>query len=162
MNEIRIGLIIADFEMNYSTSFQHTARRKFDVDFDTSNVDSLSEKLSDLRYKVENNIQNEVHVGFEITLEHVIHVQELLQKILNRYIELFGKLPVNRKIYTINDKLREAETPSIKELAKEIVVEILNPKTEKLTRAERLKIDADAKSQERALKLIQKNKRSNK
>jgi hypothetical protein len=162
MKLVRIGLIIADFEMNYSTSFQNTARRKFDVDFDTSNVDSISDKLSDLRYKVENKIQNEVHVGFEITLEHVIHLQELLQKILNRYIELFGRLPVNRKIYTINDKLREAEIPTAKELAKEIVGEIIKPKTEKLTRAERLKIDAEAKSQERALKLIQKNRKNNK
>lgn len=157
MNEIRIGLIIADFEMHYSTSFQHTARRKYDVDFDTSNVDSLTEKLSELRYKVENNIKNEVHVGFEITLEHIIHVQELLHKILNRYIELFGKLPINRKIFTINQKLRDAELPNTRELAKEVVNEIFNPKTENLTKAQKLKIDIETKSKERALKLLKKN-----
>ena len=40
-----------------------------------------------------------------------------------------------------------------------MVIEILNPKTEKITTAQQLKIDAKAKSIERALKLIKiKNK----
>ncbi len=69
----------------------------------------------------------------------------------------FGKLPVNKKIYTINQKLREAETPSSSEIAKQVLGEILSPKTQNLSKAEKLKIDAEAKSRERALKLIQKN-----
>ncbi|NBR13407.1 MAG: hypothetical protein EBU01_02355 [Crocinitomicaceae bacterium] len=162
MNQIRIGLVIADFESNYSTSFQHTARVKYGVDFNTSNVDSLGEKLNELKYKVENNIHNNVHVGFAITIEHVDIVEELLQEILNRYASLFGSLPINRKIYTINQKLREAETPTTKEIAKEVIGEILNPKTEKLTKTEKLKIDAKVKSKERAMKLLQKNSRNKK
>jgi hypothetical protein len=154
---MRISLIIADFEIHYSTSFQFTARMKYEVDFDTSNVDSLSEKLNELKHKVENKQHLDVHVGFEISLEHVIHVQELLQKILNRYNELFGRLPINRKIYTINQKLREVETPTSSEIAKQVLVEILGPKTDNLTKAERLKMDAETKSQERALKIIKKN-----
>lgn len=162
MNEIRTSLIIADFESNYSTSFQYTARVKYGVDFNTSNVDALGVKLNELKYKVENNIHNDVHVGLPITLEHIVIVEELLQEILNRYTSLFGRLPINRKIYTINQKLREAETPTTKEIAKEVIGEILNPKTEKLTKTEKLKIDAKAKSKERAIKLLQKNSRNNK
>ena len=154
---MRIGLIIADFELHYTTSFLSTARRKYDVDFTSSNVDSIVENLNELRNKVENNICNDVHVGFEITLEHIIHTQELIEKILNRYTELFGRLPINRKIYTINDKLRQAESPTTREMAKEVVMEILNPKVEKLSKAEKLKIDADAMSKERALKQIKTN-----
>ena len=126
---MRIGLIIADFELHYTTSFLSTARRKYDVDFTSSNVDSIVENLNELRNKVENNICNDVHVGFEITLEPVIHTQELIEKITSRYCELFGRLPINKKIYTINDKLRQSESPSTREMAKEVVMEILNPKT---------------------------------
>ena len=154
---MRIGLIIADFELHYTTSFLSTARRKYDVDFTLSNVDSIVENLNELRNKIENNICNDVHVGFEITLEHVIHTQELIEKITSRYCELFGRLPINKKIYTINDKLRQAESPSTREMAKEVLTEILIPKTENLSKAERLKMDADAKSQERALNTIKKN-----
>jgi hypothetical protein len=157
---MKIVLIIADFEMHYSTSFQYTARVKYEVDFDTSNVDSLGEKLDELKYKVENKQYRDVHVGFEISLEHVMHIQDLLQKILNRYNELFGRLPINRKIYTINQKLREAEAPTSSDIAKQVLNEILSPKTDKLTKAEKLKIDADAKSKERALKIIQKNNKN--
>jgi hypothetical protein len=42
-------------------------------------------------------------------------------------------------------------------MAKEVLTEILIPKTENLSKAERLKMDADAKSQERALNTIKKN-----
>jgi hypothetical protein len=157
---MNILLIIADFEMHYCTSFQHTARLKYEVDFDTSNIDSLGEKLEELKNRVQNKQQRDVHVGFEITLEHVMHVQDLLQKILNRYNELFGRLPINRKIYTINQKLREAEAPTSSDIAKQVLNEILSPKTDKLTKAEKLKIDADAKSKERALKIIQKNNKN--
>jgi hypothetical protein len=157
---MRIGLIIADFELHYTTSFLSTARSKYDVDFTSSNVDSIVENLNELRNKVENNICNDIHVGFEITLEHVIHTEDLIEKILNRYTELFGRLPINpinRKIHIINDKLRQAESPSTREMAKEVLTEILIPKTENLSKAERLKMDADAKSQERALNTIKKN-----
>jgi predicted metallopeptidase len=42
-------------------------------------------------------------------------------------------------------------------MAKEVVMEILNPKVEKLSKAEKLKIDAAAVSKERALKQIKTN-----
>ena len=154
---MKILLIIADFEIYYCTSFQHTARLKYEVDFNTSNVDSLGEKLDELKNRVQNNQHRDVHVGFEITLEHVIHVKDLLQIILNHYHKLFGRLPINRKIYTIIQKIREAEALTPSDIAKQVLNEILTPKTDKLTKTEKLKIDAEAKSKERALKLLQKN-----
>ena len=124
---MRIGLIIADFESSYSTSFQHTARVKYDVDFNTSNVDTLGTKLAELREKIRLNQHKNVHVGFQITLDHVIHVERLLNQILERYKEVYYVLPSNRKIYTINQKLREAESLSPEDLVKKALVAMLNP-----------------------------------
>lgn len=155
---MKIGLIIADFESSYSTSFQHTARVKYGVDFNTSNVDTLSLKLGELKEKVLANQWNDVHVGLEITVDHVTHVQYLLNQILERYKEVFHVLPTNRKIYTINQKLREAETPSPKEIAKQVLGEILTPDIPaKPTKKQRIKADAEAVSKRRALDLIKKN-----
>ena len=155
---MRIELIIADFESTYSTSFQHTARVKYGVDFNTSNVDTLSLKLDELKEKVVKNLCNNVHVGLEITVDHVSHVQYLLNQILEKYKEVFHILPVNRKIYTINRKLREADLPSTKDLAKQVLVEILTPETTaKQTKAQRIKTDAEALSKRRTLEIIKKN-----
>lgn len=155
---MKIGLIIADFESSYSTSFQYTARVKYGVEFNTSNVDTLGLKLSELKQKVQSNQCNDIHVGFEITLDHVNYVENLFNQILERYKEVFHVLPTNRKIYTINQKLREAESPSTKDLAKEVLGEILTPeKPVKPTKAQRIKADAEAVSKRRALDLIKKN-----
>jgi hypothetical protein len=154
---MRIGLIIADFEMWYSTSFQHTARVKYDVDFNTSNVDTLGDNLEVLRRKVEANQGKNVHVGLDIDLEHVQHVQKLLQQILAKYKLEFGTLPINRKLYTITQKLREHEAAAPKEIAKQVLSEILSPiPSEKLTKKQRMEIEADALSKRRALEAIQK------
>ena len=155
---MRIGLIIADFELNYTTSFQHTARVKYGVDFDSSSTDALALKLKDLKNKIELQQHNNVHVGFEITLEHVLHVENLLNQILEKYKEVFHVLPTNKKVYTIVQKLKEADSPSAKELAKEVLNEVFNPeKVGKPTKAERKKADAEALSKQRALDIIRKN-----
>lgn len=134
---MRIGLIIADFEMSFTTSFQHTARVKYGVDFNSSNADALGLKLNDLKGKFELNQHNDVHVGLEITLEHIMHVQNLLNQILEKYREVFRVLPPNMKIYTITQKLNESEAPTAKELAKEVLTEVFNPeKPAKLTKIE--------------------------
>ncbi len=111
-----------------------------------------------MREKIQSNQHRNVHVGFQITLDHVIHIESLLNQILERYKEVFYVLPSNKKIYTINQKLREAESPSTKDIAKEVLREILNPKTKpKQTKSEKMKADAEEVSKKRALALIQKN-----
>ncbi len=160
---MRTGLIIAEFETYYCTSFQHTARVKYDVDFNTSNVDALGLKLAELREKIQSNRHKNVHVGFQITIDHVIHVENLLNQILERYKEIFSVFPSNRKIYTINQKLREADAPSPKDVAKDVLREILNPDVKpKQSKSERIKADAEAVSKKRALNLIRKNSAKNK
>jgi len=155
---MKIGLIIADFESSYSTSFQHTARVKYEVDFNTSNVDTLGMKLVELKEKVQSNHCNDIHVGLEITLEHVQHIEHLLNQILCRYKEVFNYLPNNRKIYTINQRLREHEIPPVADLAKEVVDKIFTPELPtKLTKAQRIQADAEALSRKKVLDLIHKN-----
>lgn len=163
LSQLRIGLLIAEFESTYSTSFQHTARVKYGVDFDTSNVDSLGAKLAELKRKVEAKEGKNVHLGFEITLEHVDYVISLLNQILDRYKTAFHVLPSNRKIYTVNQKLRDADAPNAKEIAQEIVGEIIKPNTpKKLSKAKRIKQQAEALSARRALDLLKKNSAKNK
>lgn len=155
---MKIGLIIADFESSFSSSFQHTARVKYGVDFNTSNVDTLGLKLNELKNKLQTNQHNDVHVGFEFTTEHVIHVENLLNQIIIKYKEEFNTLPINRKIYTINQKLRASEISTPKEIAKEVLSEIFTPeKPVKLTKSHRIKADAEAVSKKRALDMIKKN-----
>jgi len=155
---MRIGLIIADFELNYTTSFQHTARVKYGVDFNSSNIDDLVLKLQDLKRKIEANAFNDVHVGFEVTLEHVVHVENLLNQIIDKYREIFKLLPANMKVYTIMQKLKDADSPTARELAKEALTEVFSPeKTTKPTKKERIKADAERISKQRALDVIKKN-----
>lgn len=160
---MRIGLIIADFEMSYTTSFQHTARIKYKVDFNSSNIDNLASKLKELKANVELKQYNNVHVGFDITLEHVLHIENLLDQILIKYKEFFQVLPPKMKIYAIMQKLKEADSPSAKDLAKEVLNEVLNPdKATKHTKVEKIKADAKKVSKQRALKIIRKNSAKNK
>jgi len=155
---MRIGLIIADFELNYTTSFQHTARVKYGVDFKTSDVDDLILKLKELRGKVEMHQHKDVQVALEITLDHVVHVENLLNQILDKYTEVFHVRRPNMKIYAIMQKLRDAEAPSAKELAKEVLTEVLIPeKSEKLTKKKQMEAEAKAVSARRALAQIKKN-----
>lgn len=144
--------------MNYTTSFLHTARVKYGIEFDSSDINALAVKFKELRTKIELKQHNNVHVGFEITMEHVVHVENLLVQILKKYKEYFHVIPLKMKIYDIIQKIRIAEEPSAKELAKEALIEVLNPeKGEKLTKAEKKEADAKRVSKQRALGIIRKN-----
>ncbi len=121
------------------------------------------QKLKDLKIKFESNDHTQVHVGLQITLEHIIHVENLLNQILEKYKEVFHVLPPNMKIYALNQKLKEAETPSAKDLAKEVLTEVFNPdKAGKPTKSERIKADAEKLSNQRALAIIRKNRAKDK
>lgn len=155
---MRVGLIIADFESCYSTSFHHTARVKYNVDFDTSIVESIKTKINELKVKFEKNQHNNRHVGFELTLEHILHVELRLNQLIEKYIEVFQILPPHIKIYEVTRQLRETDSPTPKEFAKEVLVEIINPVTpEKLTKSEKLRLDVEEASKKRALTTLKKN-----
>ena len=152
-----IGLIIADFESSFSSSFQHTARVKYDVDFNTSAIVDITEKLTDLKGRVENKQGKPVHVGLEISMDHVNTVILRLSQIRAKYIELFGIVNTNQKIYDMNRKIRDAVSKSPEDIAREVVKEILSaPKPAKKSQKDRIKEAADVFSKQRALKAIQK------
>ena len=155
---MRIGLIIADFEQSYTSSFQHTARVKYGVDFNSSNVDKMKVKLDELKTKLVSNQAAPVHVGYEITLADVQHVENLFNQIIDRYSADFSDRRPNRKIYDIIQKLRDASTPTAKDLAKEVVTAVLTPEQPaKLTKKQKINAEAEKLSKQRILGTIKKN-----
>lgn len=144
--------------MSSTTSFQHTARVKYEVVFDSSNISSLSLKLVDLKTKIELQRYKDVHVWYQVTLEEVIHVENLLNQIIENYRVTFHVLPPNMKVFTVIQKLKEVNSPSAKDLAKEVLNEVLNPeKVGKPNKTELLKAAADKFSKELMIKIIKKN-----
>ena len=82
----------------------------------------------------------------------------MLNQILERYKAAFHVLPINRKIYTVNQKLRDADAPNTKEIAKEIIGEIFKPNTDKkLSKKEQIKEEAKALSTRRAFDIVKNN-----
>ena len=156
---MRIGLIIADFEMSFTTSFKHTSRVKYGVDFTNSNIGSIEEKIIELKQRLQDGKFCSVHVGYDFTLHDVEHVQNLLRDIVLKYTTLTGRVTfTNKKIYTLIQQLRSVENKTPNEIAKEVLREILIPPTPAiLPLKDRLKADAKQKSIERALKIIKKN-----
>ena len=160
---MKIGLIIADFEMSFTTSFKHTSRVKYGVDFTNSNIGTIDLKIQELKQCLTKGDIENMHVGYDITLEDVEHVQDLLIKISEKYSEVTGRVtPTNIKIYTLIHQLRSEEIKTPHEIAKEVLKEILIPKAPAvLTVSERLKADAKQKSIEKALKIIKKSSAKN-
>jgi hypothetical protein len=155
--EMRIGLIIADWEMSYTTSFQHTAAKKYKVDFSSSNVQSIRENLHQLKQNISTGNINPVHVGYDFTLQEVERIEHLLETLITRYHENFGAVPTNRKLYTLIHQLKEAETPTTQQIAKDVVQQIFTPPPNKnISEKEQLQADIEAKRKQRLLTMIQK------
>lgn len=161
---MRIGLIIAEFESGFASSFQHTAKVQYDVDFDSSTISNILDKLVNLKEKIQTgNLNNDVKVGWKMDIKHVKRLITLLNHILDKYEELFSYRPVNQKIYFVNHQLRESELISPKDFANEVIKSIFIPEQgKKLTKKEQLELDAQNLSRQRALKDFQKLQRNKK
>lgn len=159
---MRIGLVIADFESNFTTSFKHTARIKYDVDFIDSNIGSITEKMQELQLLVQTP-GKQVHVAYDFTIQDVEHIQKLIEKILSKYREVFSpNISPKKKIYDLFQKLREAEIPTPDELATQALSNILKPTTApRTTRKEKINVDAEVKSKQRLLAAIKKQSAKN-
>jgi hypothetical protein len=155
---MRIGLIIADWEMSFTTSFIHTASKKYNVDFSSSKPDSIREGLQRLKANMEAGNFNNLHVGYDFNIQEVERIEQLLLTLIQRYQENFGHLPANRKLYDLLPQLQKAETPTPEQIAKDIVNDIFKPweKGNVASKEEQLKEDAEAKSKERAFNLLKK------
>jgi hypothetical protein len=99
-------------------------------------------------------------VGAPIILNDITLVKSSLEALVTAYqlINNIHVLPSKLKLHEMLKEIRESEKPDIKTVAKEVVIEILNPskETKKLTKQEKLAKDASQKSTERKLKIIKK------
>jgi hypothetical protein len=156
---LRIGLIISAFEMSFTIPFIYTASVKYNVDFTSSNVVDIQDKINQLKENIRSENYNKVHVGYDFVLQDVEYIERLINIIVQKHIELFPSTAVtNNLIYVLKDQLRQAEVKTPMEIAKEVLNEILSPpQPHNLTRKERMEADAKAKSKERAMNLIRKN-----
>lgn len=155
---MRIGLIIAEFESGFGSSFKHTARIQYDVDFESSTVQDILDNLAMLKNRILSGEGKRVQVGWQMNVDHVIMLQSLLNQILDKFEELFHQRPVHQKIYSINHKLRETELGSPKDFALDAIKSLFVPVREsKLSKKEKQRLQAENLSRNRALKAYQKS-----
>lgn len=145
----------------FTTSFKHTARELYSVPFETSNVNKTVERLKELEYNFTNGINTGKHVGAQITIDDITLVSKTLYSLTLQY-ELMNEIqsiPSRLKLHEMTKELRDnLEKLTVKDLAKEVVSEILQPikPEKKLTKKQELKELADKKSLERKMEKIKK------
>lgn len=124
---MRVTTLIAEFNSIFSTSFRHTAKVKYNIEFKNSNIVTILKNLKRLIETMESGISNEVHVGYDFTLEDVHYVLNLLNKLIEHYKESFGGIPNNLKSYTAFEKLRSFHSPNPRKIAADVLNNILSP-----------------------------------
>ena len=145
----------------FCTSFKHTSRVIYSVSFETSNVNKTVERLKELEYNFTNGINTGKHVGAQITIDDITLVSKTLYSLTLQY-ELMNEIqsiPSRLKLHEMTKELRNnLEKLTVKDLAKEVVSEILQPNKpeKKLTKKQELKELADKKSLERKMEKIKK------
>ena len=145
----------------FTTSFKHTSSVLYDVTFETSNVLITVEKMKLLENNFTNGISAGKHVGYQITHDDIILAKQSLNSLVIHY-ELMNEIqtiPSRLKLHEMLNELRSNEEKlTVKDLAKEVVTEILQPaKTDKkLTKKQELDESAKQKSLERKMKMIKK------
>ena len=158
---MKLIFVINEFESSFASSFKHTAYVKYEVEFKTSVVDDILENLYKLKEKFEIGDAKSIKVGWEMTLEHIDLLIKLLKEITTEYRRVFSAHPGKLKIYDVNRKLREVETPSIQDFARGVISELFIPDdNEKLSKAERLRKEAEAMNKSWAMSELKKQKRS--
>ena len=113
---------------NFSMSFRHTSRVKYDVDFDNDSVQEIFEKMNLLATKLKTGDFNEVQVEHDFELDDVAHLIFILSELMKRYSEIFGNVPRSTKLHQLVRHLREKENSSPKKLVDEVLRELLQPK----------------------------------
>jgi hypothetical protein len=99
---MKVTTLIAEFESRFSTSFKHTARVKYNVDFENSSVFTSLENLKKLIETIESGVSNQVHVGYDFTLDDAKYVTNMLSKLIEHYkqvhvpVQLCTTIPVEK------------------------------------------------------------------
>ncbi len=154
-----INRLVADFEMSYTTSFKHTAKIKYGVEFTNSDLPDIILHLKKLKKCIETNTyNNNVHVGYDFGLNDVEHILEILSNIITEYSTKYSiDSPPSMKIYSIIDHIRAKNAKSPSDLAREVISGMIStPSNQKKSK----KIDQEEKANQlsitRALKNSQK------
>ncbi len=154
-----INRLVADFEMSYTTSFKHTAKIKYGVEFTNSDLPDIILHLKKLKKCIETNTyNNNVHVGYDFGLNDVEHILEILSNIITEYSTKYSiDSPPSKKIYSIIDHIRAKNAKSPSDLAREVISGMIStPSNQKKSK----KIDQEEKANQlsitRALKNSQK------
>lgn len=157
---MRIVHIRTEFETSFTLSFLYTSQVKYNVEFTNDSIADIAEYLLMLWTNLINGNQNNIHVCYDFCLPDVEHVESLLEKIVEKYRELFPMKSYQRlKIYTAIEQIREVETKTPEEIAREVLNHILTPaQPTKQTKKQRIEEAAKAKSKERILNMIRKNR----
>lgn len=149
--------LIQDLD-RFSVTFKHTANVKYGVEFTNSNIADTQDKLKQLHHNISNRVCNDVHVGYDLIIQDVVHVQMLIETLVMRYKERFTPYPP-KKLRDLINQLREAEKVTPDNIAKEVLTSILTPKQpKKLSKKQRVEAKAEAFSMRRAIEGIKKNR----
>ena len=153
-----INRIIADFEMSYTTSFRHTAKIKYGVEFTNSHLPDVIRNLKELKSCIVSKKSYHIHVGYDFGISEVQHILVLLAQLINFYSDQYSiDDPPAKKIYALIDHIRVQSEKSSKEIAREIISDIISPKgNQKMTKKQSLEEEANRMSIERAIKYSKK------
>ena len=158
---MKITTIINEFESNFASSFIHTALVKYEVAFKTSVISDIQNNLLELKAKVKRGESKDIQVGWEMTIDHIEMLEKYLKIIIKAYDEHFFMNPNNLKVYSVNQKLREVETPNLKDFTIDVLKNLtINTEKKKLTRSERVKQEADLYVKKWALGQVKLGKKS--
>lgn len=145
----------------FTTSFKHIARELYSVSFETSNVIKTVERLKELENNFTKGINTGKHVGAQITIDDITLARQTLYSLIIQYefMNEIQTIPSRIKLHEMTKELREYEKCiNVKDLAKEVVSEILMPikPEKKLTKKQELDELAAKKSFERQIEKIKK------
>jgi hypothetical protein len=145
----------------FTTSFLNTARVRYSVDFTSSGILHSLEKLAELEYNYVNGINTGLNNVATINLDDICLAKDTLTKLKLIYERNYGisAIPSSLKIWAMIKDLRMLEKDAdIKTLAKQVVLEILEPRKSEVKLSKKQKIEELAlqKSQERKLEIIRK------
>lgn len=149
--------IINEFESNFGSTFQSSARRYYEVDFSSSTIQNILSNLQTLEGRIKTDASDRTKEKWWMELDFVQSMQLQLSSILEEYEKRFYSMPTNKKIFEVTQKLRESEQPSAKEIASKALEYLFTPgEGKKQTKRESKEREAAMQSLLRAQKATKK------
>jgi hypothetical protein len=146
---------ISDIELSFTTSFKHTSRVKYNVDFSSSGIVEIINNLKILKERLSKGEYKDIQVGYDFSINDVQHILNLIDKAVSVYSKEFSlDNPPNKKLHLLLNQLRINNNTNPKDISVEVIKEIMAPQStnaQKNTKAKK-EIEIQKKSLERALK----------